>query len=254
MSLPAADHGRPGKRDGNAANASGCAGSRARAPAARCKAAHNESTRARNDNNCRVAEKPTIGKPVSTGSARQRRPLERGGPLAGRRTPDPTRQAELCREFACRSTRFHLFPGPRTAGSAAISGEAAGASAFGVEARGRPPRAGSTRLKRSASGICSKRRTIRPRAACHSATTAPNFVFPSACRTITTTSMPAGQVVLTVRKASRTRRLARLRSTAFPTRRDAVIPSRGPRLGADRRSMKTKPGDTTRCPACWMRR
>jgi hypothetical protein len=72
MSLPAADHGRPGKRDGTAEGATRRASCRARGLAARCIPAHNASRTVRIDNNCRVAEKPGIGKSGSSGKAGSR--------------------------------------------------------------------------------------------------------------------------------------------------------------------------------------
>lgn len=95
---------------------------------------------------------------------------------------------------------------------------------------------------------------MRPWAACHSTTTSASVRLPTACRTITTTSTASGQNSRVARKASLTRRLARFRSTALPTRREAVIPIRGPSARSLARIKKMKPDEITRCPESWMRR
>jgi hypothetical protein len=161
---------------------------------------------ARIDNSCRVAEKPGIGKSGSTRAAASRKVLER------------SQSADVQLTAGAPPPSFGRPRHPRR-GSPAFDEERAGSVFRGVAAGGT--------LGAGSAAICAKRRTIRLRAACHSATTSPNVLFPMPWRTITTTVASRGHESRTARNASRTRRLARFRSTAFPIRRDAVIPRRG---------------------------
>ena len=90
------------------------------------------------------------------------------------------------------------------------------------------------------------RRSIWGRAARHSATTRSSLASPGARFTITTKSTPAGQSSRVARNASRTRRLARLRTTEFPIRREAVTPRRGEPSAEFADRIRTKPGVDTR--------
>lgn len=65
---------------------------------------------------------------------------------------------------------------------------------------------------------------------------------------MTTTSMPAGKSSGERRKTSRKSRLARLRATALPNLRVAVIPSRAGSLSARGRSKRMQLGSITREP------
>lgn len=95
---------------------------------------------------------------------------------------------------------------------------------------------------------------MRGAASRHSSSIAGNDPGPSGRRTITTRSNGDGQSARVARNASRTSRLARFRTTAFPTRRDAVMPSRGfSHPGGQGAIRKMKPGATTRPPASWTR-
>ncbi len=90
---------------------------------------------------------------------------------------------------------------------------------------------------------------MRGAASRHSSSTAASDPGASGRRTITTRSNGEGQSERVARKASRTSRLARFRTTALPTRRDAVIPSRGfSDPGGQGAIRKMKPGATTRPP------
>jgi hypothetical protein len=79
--------------------------------------------------------------------------------------------------------------------------------------------AGSTTTQPSAA------RRRRGSARCHSAKITGIFRSPSGRRTMTTMSSALGSSAKTARKASRIRRRARLRCTAPPIFRDAVMPS-----------------------------
>lgn len=86
-SFPAADHGHPGKKDGNARGGEDRAARHEAAPSAGYKPTYNESTRARSDNRLRVAEKASTGKPGSTARARFQCPCSRSWPTLEPTTP-----------------------------------------------------------------------------------------------------------------------------------------------------------------------
>jgi len=93
------------------------------------------------------------------------------------------------------------------------------AEGAGPDAEGAGPDLGPSNVRRRFS-ICG-------RAASHSVITLSSLLSPVARLTITTRSTPAGHSSRVARNASRIRRLARLRTTALPTRREAVMPKRG---------------------------
>ncbi len=90
----------------------------------------------------------------------------------------------------------------------------------------------------------------------HSATTAASPSPGGTRRTMTTTSASSGKRSRVARNASRTRRLARFRTTAPPTLRDAVTPRRAlsPGQGGRALTISTKFASDTRRPRVWISR
>ncbi len=104
-----------------------------------------------------------------------------------------------------------------------------------------------------ASSAFSMRRARSFEALRHSDTTSAAFIAPGGFLTMTTRSMPGGKSSAVARNASRTRRFARLRVTAPPILREAVMPRRAGPRSLRPATTSTNVRVATRAPPSWIR-